>query len=274
MWASGLFGAAYLFLAIFQCKPISAWWVQKHNPPTSQGEGWCFSNRTVVIVTFVSCSLNAIADCTFGLLPLFIVKDLRMPRKQKRLVACILGFANIACVATIVRTPFTIKFFHDDDFLYETRTFALLSTIEPGVGIAAACVATLRPLLQRLLGREARGWFSVAQPHPQRKKAGGSYTPGASPATVLPTDVSSNYMEISATWRPPSPKRPTHLITGKEMRDLVASPRVSEVPSDRSERVGQDVFLPVRVQRERGGDGGETVRSDRTVGFTFFDEGD
>jgi hypothetical protein len=284
MCASGLFGSAYLLLAIFQCRPISAWWVQKHDPPASLTKGRCFDNRTVVIVTFVSCSLNAVADCVFALLPLFMVKDLRMPRKQKRLVACILGFANIACVATIVRTPFTIKFYHDDDFLYETRTFALLSTIEPGVGIAAACTATLRPLLQRVLRRDASGWFSMAQPHPQghRKAGTASYTPGVSPAP----DVSSNYMEISATWRPPSPKQKTRksFITGKEMKHLVSSPTASEfhesfVLKSAGEHDGRQRFLPVRVEREkslgeRGGAETGTVETERTVGFTFFDEGE
>lgn len=277
--ASGLFGTAYLLLAIFQCRPTNAWWIQKHAPPESKSYGWCFSNPTVVAVTFVSCSLNAVADCTFGIIPIFMVKDLQMPWKQKRLVACILGFANIACVATIVRTPFTIKFFKDNDFLYETRTFALLSTIEPGVGIAAVCTATLRPLLQSVLGVSSSGWFSVQRVPGDNGKTGGSYTLSDSPAN-FPTDHSSNYVEITAGWRPPSraqKKAPT--ITGKEMKYLYANSVLSDDISsadpaftDPGSRITGEPIPSIELAFTQ--DGTETVRTGNTVGYTFFEDGD
>lgn len=276
--ASGLFGLAYLLLAIFQCHPINAWWIQKHAPPASKDYGTCFSNTTVVIVTFISCSLNAVADCTFGLIPIFMVKDLQMPRHQKKLVACILGFANIACVATIVRTPFTIKFYKDNDFLYETRTFALLSTIEPGVGIAACCIATLRPLLQRMLGTTTSGWFSTTREHgPSGQK--GSYTFGPSPANNN-TDHSSNYMEISATWRPTSQKRGKKAltITGKEMKALYAPSELDDATSISHPSISDayggviDVHFPQKESQRLDNETVRTDRTGRTVGFTFFDD--
>jgi len=269
--ASGLFGTAYLLLAIFQCRPINAWWIQKHAPPESKDYGWCFTNTTVVAVTFVSCSLNAVADCTFGLIPIFMVKDLRMPRKQKALVACILGFANIACVATIVRTPFTIRFYKDNDFLYETRTFALLSTIEPGVGIAACCIATLRPLLQQLVGNSSSGWFSA--PHGNGRSGKKSYTISPCPP-MFPTDHSSNYMEISAAWLPPS-RRKTPTITGKEMKALYAQSELDDGRSITQASISDanggviNVHFPMKESQRLDT---ETIRTDKTVGFTFFDD--
>jgi hypothetical protein len=153
MVSTSLFGGAYFFLAIFQCKPVSAWW--RHTP----GYGTCMGPAIVLGTSYTSATLNSIADWTFGILPYFVVKDLDMPRKQKALVAGILGFAAIGSLATLIRMPFVSNLTHTDDFLYATIDLAIWSIVEPGVGIAAACAATFRPLLQPLL-RGRPGWFS------------------------------------------------------------------------------------------------------------------
>lgn len=113
----------------------------------------------VLGTSYTSATLNSIADWTFGILPYFVVKDLDLPHKQKVLVAIILGFAAIGSLATLIRMPFIVKLTHSDDFLYATVDIAIWSTVEPGVGIAAACAATFRPLLQTFV-RGRPGWFS------------------------------------------------------------------------------------------------------------------
>jgi hypothetical protein len=225
MFCSGVFGTVYLFLAIFQCKPISAWWIRKHSP-LSKDYGWCFSNTTIVAVTFVSSGLNSIADWTFGLLSIFIVKDLQMPTKQKRLVAAILGFANIACVATVVRMPFILNLAKTDDFLYKTVDIALWSNVEPGVGIAAACVATLRPLLLRVIGRRASGWFSSGNVQKKyygsgknKGSSGQSYALRGSLPVLRPGNV-GHYTEVTAGSGGQRRDRKEPIITGREFKDL------------------------------------------------------
>lgn len=54
--------------------------------------------------------------------------------------------------ATIIRIPF-IKQLAQDDFLYSTTDVAIWSTVEPGIGITAAAMATLRPLFRTFLSR-------------------------------------------------------------------------------------------------------------------------
>jgi len=53
--------------------------------------------------------------------------------------------------ATIIRIPYISTFNNQADFLYATVDVAIWSTVEPGIGIVAGCVATLRPLLQLIL---------------------------------------------------------------------------------------------------------------------------
>jgi len=54
--------------------------------------------------------------------------------------------------ATIVRIPY-IKQLAQNDFLYSTTDVAIWSTVEPGIGITAAALATLRPLFHNFLSR-------------------------------------------------------------------------------------------------------------------------
>lgn len=77
---------------------------------------------------------------------------------------------------TVVRIPGVATLVDDTDFLCivwpfdilsswqeligitgKTTDFAILSTVEVGVGIVAACVATLRPLLTTVITRTRRG---------------------------------------------------------------------------------------------------------------------
>ena len=81
-------GVAYTSLVIFQCKPISYWW---DLDPTHTGT--CLSASLVQDFTYVVSALNSFADWAFGLLPIFIVKDLQMKRRVKVIISTIIGLA-------------------------------------------------------------------------------------------------------------------------------------------------------------------------------------
>ncbi|KAL9076649.1 MAG: hypothetical protein Q9157_003596 [Trypethelium eluteriae] len=149
MVSTAIFGTFYIFLAIFQCRPPSEWWANLR-PNTGPH---CFSADAMVKATYTAGALNTIADWTLGILPIFIVRNLSMNRKIKAIVAGILSFAAIGSTATIVRIPFTEGLRQSDDFLWSTAGIALWSTVEPGIGITAGCLATLRPLFNRIMIR-------------------------------------------------------------------------------------------------------------------------
>lgn len=83
---------------------------------------------------------------------------------------------NSASSATIVRFPYIHYLTDIDDFLYSNADVAIWSTVETGVGITAACVATLRPLLRTFFGggssargngTSARQWHRTGSGHPK-----------------------------------------------------------------------------------------------------------
>lgn len=68
-----------------------------------------------------------------------------------------------ACVATIVRIPYVHTLDnYKGDFLWNTWQVAVLSTVEVGLGITAACTATFRPLVQSWLGTSRSGTYSIS----------------------------------------------------------------------------------------------------------------
>ncbi|OAK93614.1 hypothetical protein IQ06DRAFT_236142 [Phaeosphaeriaceae sp. SRC1lsM3a] len=173
-------GTTYTVLVLCQCRPISFWWDLS---PDAKGE--CLSASLVVIFTYVVSALNSFADWTFGLLPIFIVKDLQMKKRAKVIVSSVIGLAAIGSTATIIRLPYTGTMKpYKGDFLYRTTDFAIWTTVEVGVGIVAGSMATLRPLVSSTMGssgqssgkwwsRKKSSMFSGSLPMDRLRPAGG-----------------------------------------------------------------------------------------------------
>ncbi|KAK8241537.1 hypothetical protein HDK77DRAFT_462505 [Phyllosticta capitalensis] len=138
---------AYFFVFIFQCSPMETFWTIKPNNEN------CMNPDAIVGIAYAAAALGSISDWIFGVLPGFVVWDLQMNMRTKVVVVCILAFAAIGSTATLVRMPYIKGFAARHDFLYESTDIAIWSTIEPGIGMTAACIATLRPLLQHVLHR-------------------------------------------------------------------------------------------------------------------------
>ncbi|KAH6622084.1 integral membrane protein [Boeremia exigua] len=174
MAVAAIVGVAYTLLVIFQCRPISFWWDLDPNHT-----GTCLSASLVMYFTYAVSALNSVADWTFGILPIFVVKDLQMKRRVKVIVSGIIGLAAIGSTATIIRLPYTSTLKpYKGDFLYRTTDFAIWTTVEVGVGITAGCIATLKPLFKAVLDSTAQAsglpWSKTPKGGFQ-SKTGGSY---------------------------------------------------------------------------------------------------
>ncbi|KAK7606994.1 hypothetical protein BKA81DRAFT_304393 [Phyllosticta paracitricarpa] len=145
--AVGVFSMAYFLAFLLQCNPVQTFWTIAPN------NEHCLAPTTVVAFTYAASGLSSCADWIYGILPAFIVWDLQMNNRTKVVVVGILSFAAIGSTATLVRIPYIWSMTSERNFLYNTTDVAIWSSIEPGVGMTAACIATLRPLLQRILHR-------------------------------------------------------------------------------------------------------------------------
>lgn len=132
-----------------------------------------------------------------------------MKVKTKMLVAGILAFAAIGSTATIVRMFYIHTLTNGPDFLYATTDVAIWSTVEPGIGITASSIATLRPLVRHCLwrmgfasgpGQSNRYYPSTSN---QKRKDRRGYRRSLSPSDLVPSQrggVTST--EVHGSYRP------------------------------------------------------------------------
>jgi hypothetical protein len=132
-----------------------------------------------------------------------------MKLKTKLLVAGILGFAAIGSIGTTVRMFYLHTLMDGPDFLYETTDVALWSTVEPGIGITAGCIACLRPLFRIWLWRlgladpprERRSRTYYRSCSEQKRKDRRGYRRSMSPSDLVPTEVGTTSIEIYSTMK-------------------------------------------------------------------------
>lgn len=152
-------GLIFMFLMLLQCKPVAYFWTRTTLDPAYVGH--CINIDIIISMTYVYSAIAAFCDFTVGILPIFLVGKLNMRKETRLAVMGILSMACVASLAVIVRIPF-VKTFRDPDFLYATVDIAVWSCIENGLGISAASLATLRPLLRQIRGNSNSGPYSLS----------------------------------------------------------------------------------------------------------------
>ncbi|KAA8570271.1 hypothetical protein EYC84_002580 [Monilinia fructicola] len=108
----------------------------------------CIDANIVSGVSIAHSAVGFAVDWTLGVLPIWVMWDVKISIRLKFLVASVLSLGLLAGIATLVRIPLIKNLAGADDFLYATTDVAIWSTIEPGLGIIAFSGATLRPLLR------------------------------------------------------------------------------------------------------------------------------
>lgn len=144
----------FFIVFLLQCRPVSYWWKQIARTAT----GHCINLR---VVNYLISGEVAICDLILAFLPIaFISRMEAMALRTKIYVCSLLGMGGIICIAVILRTWFiaVLVKHQKKDFTYYSTNVVLCSTIECGLGIMCANIATARPLLSKLkcVKRKAR----------------------------------------------------------------------------------------------------------------------
>lgn len=112
--------------------------------------------------------------------------------------------SSSASAATIVRLPYVYTLAHSEDFLWDTQPVAIWSSVEPGIGITAISLATLRPLFRSFLIRLGvstadtaahRYGFSASNTRPKQPPRSGS---GGATSPFKKADVKHDPFEDDA----------------------------------------------------------------------------
>ncbi|KAJ1334080.1 hypothetical protein MN608_04083 [Microdochium nivale] len=143
-------GLTFFFVVLFQCNPISEYWMRygrNQVGPVDNGSGVCLNVEIIIALAYLYSACSIVADFTLALLPAWIISSLKMDRKSKMLLIPLVGMGTIASAGLVVRSPYLLTF-RDPDFLFATVDIAIWSTVEQGLAITAGSLATTRPLLR------------------------------------------------------------------------------------------------------------------------------
>lgn len=88
-----LAGLAFFFFTIFQCTPINHFWNR-----LDQDSGKCIDVWVLIAIAYLYSVGAAITDFIVGLLPAFMIWNLRMSRRDKIAVG---GILSLGCMFVI-----------------------------------------------------------------------------------------------------------------------------------------------------------------------------
>jgi fucose permease len=145
------------FMNIFQCTPISAAW-----NPYYAGKVHCIP----LLTEFICASpVNVITDLALLALPLATLSKMRLPTRQKIILILTFSLGIFVTVIDVVRIhelqaaisdvrlgkDHGATFGGQADFAWNASLSFMWSAVEVNIGMACACVPTLKPLILRLL---------------------------------------------------------------------------------------------------------------------------
>ncbi|KAG8666803.1 hypothetical protein FPOAC1_011621 [Fusarium poae] len=138
-------GIMYIFLAIFQCRPISYFWTKWD----MEHEGSCASINGI---TWSNGAINIAMDFWIMAIPISQLKKMNMGWGKKLLVGGMFSVGIFVTIMSILRLYATIVagMSHTNNASWEYLAMSKWSTIEINVGIWCACMPSLRIMFSRL----------------------------------------------------------------------------------------------------------------------------
>ncbi|KAJ5274998.1 hypothetical protein N7497_005609 [Penicillium chrysogenum] len=128
------------FLAIFNCKPISAFWTTK---------GTCLNFKQFAIGYAI---VNIISDFAVWLMPIPRVWNIQLPKPQKIALSLIFALGLFDCAAAMARLLLSMLVLGEYDSTWLYAKGYMWSIIEVSTGIVCTCLPTMRVLLKTAFG--------------------------------------------------------------------------------------------------------------------------
>ncbi|KAL1305799.1 hypothetical protein AAFC00_003962 [Neodothiora populina] len=170
---SVLISLVWFFIAIFQCGNPSLYLVH-------QLEHKCLDFGTVLApMNYIHGIANAISDWIFAIVPILVVLRTQMTPRARASVIAILALGAAGSICSVIRLAYVhVLHVRVDQLFTAAPMYAIVSLIELGFGIVAACLATLRPLFGQWIEKASTyvGGMSSGAGRRSRKAAAGTST--------------------------------------------------------------------------------------------------
>lgn len=132
--------AAITIATIVSCEPIGFFWNRDFKG------GTCLN---ITALAYANSGLAVIQDLIITLLPIYMLWSLNMSRKKKFFIGIMFAVGGLGLIATIIRLK-TLSAFGDlSDPTWSYVPLMYLTIVELAAGIVAACLPSVRILLER-----------------------------------------------------------------------------------------------------------------------------
>ncbi|KXH27473.1 CFEM domain-containing protein [Colletotrichum salicis] len=157
---NAVFGLTFIFVAIFQCQPISFYWTKWDG----NRNGQCLD---INAIAWANAGISIVLDIWMLALPLSQIKGLNLHWKKKVGVAMMFFVGTFVTVVSILRLQSLVAFAKSQNPTWDQFEVATWSTVEINVGIICACMPSIRVILvgffPKLLGTTRRGTSAAAK---------------------------------------------------------------------------------------------------------------
>ncbi|KIW80727.1 hypothetical protein Z517_07343 [Fonsecaea pedrosoi CBS 271.37] len=131
-------GVAFILTSCFSCWPIAFYWDK-----TIKG-GHCID---LMAFWFSLSGFNIVTDLAVWVLPMPVLKSLRLPRKQKFSLIVVFSLGGFGCITGMLRLHALYIASISTDLTYDNVGAATWSAAELNVGIMCACIPAMRPVI-------------------------------------------------------------------------------------------------------------------------------
>ncbi|KAK7186798.1 hypothetical protein DPSP01_001148 [Paraphaeosphaeria sporulosa] len=128
-------------VSIFACVPVRAFWTKETGAKCiNQFATW-----------FTNAAINILTDFALIILPIPVIRNLNLARRQKQALIGIFAVGGLVCIVSIMRLHSLVRISNSADPTYDNPSPATWSSVETNIGIICSCLPCLRPLIVRLV---------------------------------------------------------------------------------------------------------------------------
>ncbi|KIW10642.1 hypothetical protein PV08_11606 [Exophiala spinifera] len=140
----GVGGFAFILMSCFSCWPIAYFWEK------SIENGHCVD---ILAFWFSFSAFNIATDLAVWFLPMPVLYNLKLPRKQKMTLIAVFALGGFGCITSFLRLHALYVTSVSTDLTYDNVDAATWSAAELNVGIMCACIPAIRPVVSLLFPR-------------------------------------------------------------------------------------------------------------------------